>query len=823
MFVSTMEKPEMKEDIQKIIANLSLEEKASLCSGRDFWYMKGVERLGIQAIMLTDGPHGLRKQAGKADHIGLNESVPATCFPTASATASSWNRELMVEIGRALGEECLQENVAVILGPGANIKRSPLCGRNFEYISEDPFLTGEMAAGLIEGVQSQGVGVSLKHFAVNNQESLRMTINAVVDERTLREIYLAGFEQAVKKASPWTVMSAYNKINGSYCSENKWLLTTLLREEWGHTGIVVTDWGANNDRVEGLKAGQDLEMPSSNGINDARIVEAVKSGALDEAVLDQSVARLLELILKADANRKGDFHYDAEAHHTLARRATAESIVLLKNEGGILPLKKDQKIALIGEFARQPRYQGAGSSLIVPQKLDNAHDELARLTDRFTFSAGYDLKSDVPDDALIQAACSAARDADVVVILAGLPARYETEGVDRESIQMPECHNELIRRVAEANPNTVVVLSNGAPVAMPWLSQVKGVLEAYLGGEAGGGGMVDVLYGAVNPAGKLAETFPLKTEDCPAHSYYPSGPKTVEYREGIYVGYRYYETAKKPVLFPFGHGLSYTTFTYSDLNIFKEWSAEAEDLQVNIIVKNAGPVAGAEVVQLYVRDVKSSIFRPDKELKGFARVFLQPGEEKSVEFTLNKRSFAYYNTSIHDWHIESGVFDILIGASCADIRARGAVWVESSQPEAQAPDLRKTASIYYHLSPPSGKLDIDDASFEALYGGELPPNQRLPGELFTINSTLGEIKGTFVGKRLYGMIKSSFQKMFGPTEDEATSKMMRHILEEMPLRNIVMMSNGQFSPAMVESLLQMMNGKFIPGLLKFFGVVMRKK
>lgn len=812
----------MDQVIQSILAVLTLEEKASLCSGMDFWHLKGIERLGIPAIMVTDGPHGLRKQAGAADHVGLNASIPATCFPTASATASSWDPDLMAAIGRALGEECQQEGVAVILGPGANIKRSPLCGRNFEYISEDPYLTGEMAAGLISGVQSQGIGTSLKHFAVNSQESLRMTINAVVDERALREIYLAGFEQAVKKGQPWTVMCAYNKVNGQYCAENERLLTSILRDEWGFDGIVVTDWGANNDRVEGLKAGLDLEMPSSNGVTDAQIIAAVKSGTLALEVLDRAVGRLLSLILKAEKNRTPDFHFDPEAHQALARRAASESIVLLKNDGHLLPLDKSQSIAVIGAFARQPRYQGSGSSLINPSCLECAYDALTSLvTGEMTYADGYDLKSDDPDEAMIQAACEAAREAEAVVVFAGLPERDETEGIDREHLRMPEGHNLLIQRIAEVNPNIVVVLSNGAPLEMPWAGAVKSILEGYLGGQAGGPASVDVLFGSVNPSGKLAETFPLKVADTPCFQYFPAGPKTVEYRESIFVGYRYYDTARKTVLFPFGHGLSYTTFDYFDLDTDLERITDDGQVKVSITIKNTGPVAGAEVVQLYIRDVKSTIFRPEKELKGFCKIFLQPGEERRVEFTLSKRSFAYYNPTLCDWHVESGVFEILVGSSSADIRARGAVWVESSQPEAPIPELRKTAPVYYRL--PVGGLVIDGANFKALYGMDLPPSQRLPGEPYTINSTLNEVRATFVGKRLYGLIQNSARKMINTGGNETMSRMIDKIIGDMPLRNVIVMSNGQFSYPLVDALLLMMNGRPFPGLFKLLGVLIKKR
>jgi beta-glucosidase len=801
----------MNERIQRLLREMTLEEKASLCSGQDLWHLKGIGRLGIPPIMVTDGPHGLRKQSTSAGQVDLSKTVPATCFPTAAATGSSWDRHLLYEIGCALGEECQQEDVAVILGPGANIKRSPLCGRNFEFFSEDPYLTGQMAASLIRGVQAQGVGTSLKHYAVNNQETRRMTVDAVVDERALREIYLAGFEAAVKDGHPWTVMNAYNKVNGTYCSEHESLLTSILRDEWGHVGIVVTDWGACNDRVAGLKAGQDLEMPSSGGLNDARIARAVKEGALDEAVLDRTVARLLELIFRASESHKEGYRYDVDAHHALARRAAAASAVLLKNDGGRLPLPVDAKIALIGAFAKSPRYQGAGSSLMAPSRLDNTFDEMARRGLPFAYAAGYTISSDAPDEALIQEACALARDAAVAVVMAGLPPIYETEGVDRDHMRLPESHNQLILRVAEANPNLVVLLSNGAPVEMPWLDKATAVLDLYLGGQAGGSAAIDLLYGDVNPSGKLAETFPVRLEDNPSHCYFPAGPKTVEYRESLYVGYRYYEAAKKRVLFPFGHGLSYTSFEYSDFALSKERISDGEDLAVSVTVKNTGAVAGAEIVQLYVRDVESTAFRPGKELKGFDKVELKPGETRRVDFCLDRRAFAYYNVSLADWHVEGGAFEILVGASSADIRAWATVWVDASRPDVPVPDLRRAAPEYYHL--PAETLEISDAAFQAVYGRPPPPGRPVSGEPFTILSTLGDIKHNFIGGFLYRQIRVGFDKALATTADEPTKLMMAHTLDELPLRSLVMMSGGQLRPEIVNGLLLLMNGKVAQGVV----------
>ncbi|MGX4584550.1 beta-glucosidase [Paenibacillus chitinolyticus] len=673
----------MKRDIQALLAQMTLEEKAGMCSGLDFWHLKGIERLGIPSIMVTDGPHGLRKQQGSADHLGIFDSVPATCFPSAAGMASSWNRELIGEVGMALGEECQAEDVAVLLGPGANIKRSPLCGRNFEYFSEDPYLSSEMAASHIQGVQSQGVGTSLKHFAVNNQEHRRMGVDAIVDERTLREIYLASFEGAVKKGKPWTVMSAYNKVNGTFASENKYLLTDILKEEWGHEGFVVTDWAANNVRVDGLAAGQELEMPSTGGITDRQIVEAVQSGQLTEEVLNNAVERILRIIFMSVDHKKQNASYDQDEHHRLARSAASESMVLLKNEKSLLPLAKGKKLAVIGAFAQSPRYQGGGSSHIKPSRMDVPFEEIKKLAGEsasVVYALGYHADKDDLDDALIEEAKQAACEADVAIIIAGLPDRYESEGYDRTHLQMPASHNQLIEAVAGVQSNVAVVLLNGSPVEMPWISQVDAVLEAYLGGQAVGGAIADLLFGEANPSGKLAETFPMKLADNPSFLFFPGEGNRVEYREGIFVGYRYYDTKQVKPLFPFGYGLSYTTFKYSNLTVERKEMLDTDTVYVQVTVQNTGARAGKEIVQLYVRDVASTVARPYKELKGFTKVSLQPGEKKTVKFTLDKRAFAYYNVEINDWHVETGEFEVMIGHSSEDIVLSETVHVQSTVP-----------------------------------------------------------------------------------------------------------------------------------------------
>ncbi len=643
--------------IEELLSQLSLEEKAGLCSGANFWNLKGVERLEIPSVMVTDGPHGLRKQAGNSDHVGLNDSEPATCFPTASALASSWDTTLIEEVGRALGEECIKEDVAVLLGPGANIKRHPLCGRNFEYFSEDPFQSAAMASALVQGVQSKGIGTSLKHFAANNQETLRMTVDAVIDDRALREIYLPGFETVVKEAQPHTVMCAYNKINGEYCSENQWLLTDVLKKEWGHKGLVVTDWGANNERVKGLSAGQELEMPSSGGLNDRKIVEAVRNGDLDEKVLDQSVRLILNMILRNSAVlESGDKSVcDMEYHHQLARKAEVSSAVLLKNDG-ILPLAERITIAVIGAFAETPRYQGSGSSLINPFRLEAALDAMKIRfgSGNVSYAPGYDLSSTVPDVNLISEAAELAAEADVVVLFVGLPDITESEGFDRNTLDMPASHNDLINAVSAANREIVVVLSNGAPISMPWLGNVKAVLEGYLGGQSWGPAMADLLSGDVSPSGKLAETFPISLQKDPADPNFPGGTQSVYYAESLYIGYRYYDASREEVLFPFGYGLSYTTFEYSDLKV--EDPDDDLNTRISYTIRNTGGTAGAEISQVYIQDLESTAFRPVKELKGFRKTYLNAGEESRVTVELNRRSYAFWDSGKGDWVVEAGDF-----------------------------------------------------------------------------------------------------------------------------------------------------------------------
>lgn len=797
----------------ELLSKMTLEEKIALLSGKDFWHLRGNDRLGIPELMITDGPHGLRKQNPDGDKKGLSNSVPTTCFPTAVTTACSWDPDLLYRMGEAMGEECLAEKVSVILGPGVNMKRSPLCGRNFEYFSEDPLLAGELAAGLINGVQSKGVGTSIKHFAVNSQEKRRMTIDSVVDERAMREIYLTAFEIAVKKSQPWTVMNAYNRLNGTYCSDNGYLQNDILRDEWGFEGIVVTDWGAANDRVLGLKNGNDLEMPSSGGYNDKKICAAVRDGSLDEKYVDLAADRMLTLIKKSE-EVLGDYTYDKNAHHELAAEICRQSLVLLKNEDNILPLKKDAKIAVIGEMARAPRYQGAGSSVINPTKLSDAFDGLIALGVNPLFAPGYNKKKDEINETMLRDARIVAKKADIAVLFIGLTEEYESEGYDRSHLGLPVSHTKLLEEVLEVNKNVVVVLSGGSPVEMPWINDVKAVLNGYLGGQASGLAVADLLTGKANPSGKLAETYPAALSDTPCYNYYPGTEQTAEHRESVFVGYRYYDSAMKNVLFPFGFGLSYTSFEYSDIKLSADKIKDTDTLTLTYKIKNTGAVAGAEISQVYVSDRESTVFRPVKELRAFNKVYLEPGEEKEISIELSKRAFAYYNVNIMDWHVESGEFDIMVGASSRDIRLEATVNVTSTV-EAEVPDYRKTAPCYYMAD----VQDIPDSAFEAVLGREIPsPTLDITAPI-TLANSLGDARYTKWGGRINSLLNTALDTVIDA--DDPMTGMVKAMALEIPIRNFVTMSAGVFSAEMAEGLLMILNsqgagkglGKILKGLV----------
>ena len=756
-------------DIRKLVSQMTLEEKAGLCSGDDFWHTKAVERLGIPRTMVSDGPHGLRKQDDAADHLGINDSIKAVCFPTACATAASFDPDMIREMGEAIGDSCQHEKVSVVLGPAVNIKRSPLCGRNFEYFSEDPYLAGRMATEIIRGIQSRNVGTSIKHFALNSQEHRRMSSSSDADERTIREIYFPAFEMAVKEAKPWTVMCSYNRINGVYASENPWLLTDVLRKEWGFEGYVVSDWGAVSDRPAGVAAGLDLEMPASGGVNDRKIVEAVRSGKLDEKLVDRACERILNIVFRYLENAKPDTPWDKEAQHAMAARIAAECMVLLKNEDDLLPLDREDEIAFIGEFAEKPRFQGGGSSHINCFRTTGALEAAKGL--KVTYARGYDVAADDAPEEMIAEAVAAARKAKAAVVFAGLPDAYESEGYDRSNMRMPACQNKLIEAVAEANPNTVVVLHNGAPVEMPWIGRVKAVLEAYLGGQAVGTAAVSVLFGDANPCGKLPETFPLKLEDNPSYLYYGGEGDTAEYREGVFVGYRYYDKKKMDVLFPFGHGLSYTTFEYSGLKLSAEKIRDTETLTAAVTVKNTGKRAGKAVVQLYVGDKESTPIRPVRELKGFAKVLLQPGESREIAFTLDKRAFAYWNKQIHDWHVETGVFTVEAGGSSRDLPLKAEVTVES------------TVELPRHYTPDSIFMDV---MADPKAAPIMKDYMKMTMEIFGSEDGQGETEAA----------KEA-------VSEDMTLAMMRY----MPLRGALSFGGGADSSRLMEELLKKLNGE----------------
>ena len=678
----------MKTNIKQLISQMTLEEKAGLCSGLDFWHTKAVKRLGVPNIMVSDGPTGLRKQDQNGDHLGVNDSIKAVSFPSGCLTACSFDRDLLRMEGEVLGDECQAEDIAVLLGPALNIKRSPLCGRNFEYLSEDPYLAGELGAAYTQGVQSKNIGTSVKHFAANSMEYRRMSSTSNMDERTLREIYLPAFETTVKKAKPDTIMCSYNRVNGTFASENKFLLTDILRKEWGFDGFVVSDWGAVNDRVAGLLAGLDLEMPASGGDTDKQIAQAVRDGKLDEAVLDTAVERILKIVFKfLEGRQKGNF--DKNAHHLVTAEIAKESMVLLKNDSKILPLKEKDagQILFVGAFAQKPRYEGGGSSHINAFKVTGALQAAKDAGLNIKWQQGFDIKESKAKDAkLLAAAKTAAKKAKTVVIFAGLPDSYESEGYDRSHMKLPANQNILIEEIAKVNKNVVVVLHNGSPVEMPWVKSAKAILESYLGGQAVGIAQIDLLFGRANPSGKLAESFPIKLQDNPSYLNYPGNGTVANYAEGIFVGYRYYDKKEMDVLFPFGHGLSYTTFEYSALKVDAKKIKGGQSVVASVKVKNTGKKAGKEIVQFYVAAPQGTECkppyrepRPKMELKGFEKVELKPGETKTVTVTLDARAFSVWDESLHDWYVPGGTYQILAAASSRDVRLCAKVEVEATQ------------------------------------------------------------------------------------------------------------------------------------------------
>ncbi|WP_088102767.1 beta-glucosidase [Halalkalibacter urbisdiaboli] len=786
---------------REIIEKMTLEEKASLMSGKDFWTTQEIDRLGVNSIFLADGPHGIRKQAEAADHLGLNESIPATCFPTAATVANSWNTDLGEKIGRYLGEEAVAQKVNVLLGPGINMKRDPLCGRNFEYFSEDPYHAGKLAAGYIRGIQSHGISACVKHFAANNQEERRMSIDTIVDERALREIYLTAFEIAIKEGKTKTVMSSYNMLNGAYTNESIHLMREILRDEWNFDGVVVTDWGGSNDRVAGLLAGNELEMPTTAGETNQEIIQAIKTGKIKEDVLDECVDRLLDLIFSTEEVYSKPHHttFDQDEHHKVAQQVAEESIVLLKNEGNVLPLNKGIKVATIGDFAKNPRYQGAGSSIVNPTILDNT---LESLDGAGLVSIGYEPgfeRYGKKSKKKIDQACALAKEADVVLLYIGLDEATEAEGLDRQNMQLPANQIELIHALYEVNPNIVAVLSSGAAIEMPWVDKVKGLLHAYLSGQAGAKAILRVLTGEVNPSGKLAETYPIRYEDTPAYHHFPGKEVSVEYRESMYIGYRYYDKADINVRFPFGFGLSYTTFGYSDIQVTKDG--------VTFQLTNKGDVAGMEIAQMYVACQSDAIFRPKKELKGFTKVFLNPGETKTVTISFDDKTFRYFNVKTNQWEIEEATYDIIIGASSVDMRLEDSIFVEGTN--APLPYDKEKLPTYY-----SGKdNNVSEAEFEALLGRKVPVSTWDRTKPLGYNDTIAQCQYAKGGFARFAFRFISFAHWFlrkiGKRE---LANLIMMSVYHMPFRGVARMTGGVINMPMLDGILLIVNGNFFKGL-----------
>lgn len=784
---------------QEIIDQMTLEEKAALMSGKGFWDTVGIERLSIPSIRLSDGPHGIRKQAGDADHLGLNASVPATCFPTAATMANSWNPVMGEGVGRYLGKEAVSQNVDVILGPGLNIKRSPLGGRNFEYFSEDPYLAGKMAAGYIRGIQSEGVVACPKHFAVNSQELRRMSNDAVLDERTFREIYTTGFEIAVKEGKAKSIMSAYNKINGVYANENEHLLKEILVDEWGFDGFVVSDWGGSNDHAAGVKAGSHLEMPTTGNDGKRLLLKAIADGTLTEEALNQRVDELLDVIFWIQEQKKSRDdvkNFDVEEHHTIAKRAAEECIVLLKNEDNILPLNPMQKVAVIGDFAFHSRYQGAGSSLVNPTRLDEAVDLWEKADVKLVGAISGFMRNGEQKEELTKNALALAKSADVVILYLGLDEVEESEGKDRNHMKLAQNQVDLLEAIAEVNNNVVVVLSAGCAIEMPWLSKVKGLIHGYLAGQAGAESIINVITGTICPSGRLAETYPIKLEDTPCYHYYPGKEITSEYREGIYVGYRYYETADVPVLFPFGFGLSYTEFNYDSMRIDKNG--------ITVKITNIGDYAGAEVVQMYVALEDSAIFRPCKELKGFSKVYLEPGESIEVAIPFDDKTFRYFNVKSNKWEVEDGTYRIMVGANIKDIRLSGYKTVKGTKSE--SPYNTEDFEIYY-------KADIkqvSDEAFRALLGHEIPESNWNTNAPLGMNDAVCQMY--YAKSRVARVALKAIRFFKDRSIDKGNPNLNLLFIYDIPFRGIAKMMGGAVSMEMAEALLTIVNGHFFRGM-----------
>lgn len=780
---------------QDLIDKMTVEEKAVFLSGKSEWESRDIARLNIPSIFCSDGPHGIRKQLGAGDHLGLNESVPATCFPTAASIANSWNVELGKEVGEALGKEAAAQDVDILLGPGLNMKRSPLCGRNFEYFSEDPYLAGKMASAYINGIQSQGIVACPKHFAVNSQELRRMAMNSVLDERTLREIYLTGFEIAVKEGNAKAIMSSYNEVNGVYANENKHLLQEILRDEWGFDGIVVTDWGASNSHAKGVAAGSNLEMPAP-GLDSAReIMRALEDHTLTTDELDDCVDDLLDVVFFLAGNRKdGSKGFDKHLHHELARKAAVESAVLLKNEDDILPLKRGTKVALIGDFAIEPRYQGAGSSMVNATTVET----MEKMIDNYDLQVvginqGY-RRTGEPDALLTKNSLELARSADVILYCFGLDELSESEGLDRTHMRIPQNQIELLEALARVNPRIIGIISAGAAIEMPWQNNLKAILHGYLYGQAGASAMLDLITGKENPSGRLNETYPIRYEDTPSYHNFPSTERTSEYREAIYIGYRYYDSSRIQVQYPFGFGLSYTKFEYSNLKVDKNG--------VKVTIMNMGEYDGAEVVQMYVGLPNAIVFRPDKELKGFTKVFLKKGEQKEVTIPFDDKTFRYWNVKTNQWEIEAGTYEIMIGVSVEDIRLKQKLEVDGTTD--QYPYNPATLPYYY-----TGLAqDIQDEEFETLLGHAIPSG-KWTGQL-GMNDAVCQMY--YAKSRLARFIYNRLTKMKKKSEDVGKPDLNVLFIYNMPFRALAKMTGGVVNMEMVEGILEVINGHFLRGI-----------
>ena len=787
---------------QDILNKLTLTQKVALLSGRDIWSTYEFPQAGVPSMVLSDGPHGVRRQAGAGDHLGLNPSLPATCFPTAAGLANSWDPALAETMGAAIGEEAACQGVGTLLGPGLNIKRSPLGGRNFEYFSEDPYLAGKMAAGLIRGIQQNGISACPKHFAANSQELLRMSSDSVVDERTLREIYLTGFEIAVKEGHPRSIMSSYNRINGTYANDSYELLTWILREEWGFDGFVVTDWGGSNDHVEGVKAGSNLEMPGTIGDSDRELLEALKEGRITQEVIDRRVDELLDVVLWTHpAASRENASFDEQAHHDLARTVAARTAVLLKNEDKLLPLARGTKVAVIGDMALEPRYQGAGSSMVNCTLLDKPVDALGESGLEIVGQVRGYRRDGKKDPELLKAAVDLAKNAQVVLLYMGLPEIAESEGMDRQHMRLPENQEELLRAVSEANPNVAVVLAGGSPVEIPWLEQCRALIHGYLSGQAGAGAMADLLTGRAEPSGRLAESYPLVYTDTPNHNYFPGRQRTAEYREGPFVGYRYYQTVGKRVRFPFGYGLSYTTFAYSDL--------KAGEKEVSFTLTNTGDRQGTETPQVYVGMKDSALFRPAAELKGFAKVTLEAGESRTVTIPLDDKAFRYFNVKTHRWEVEGGSYTISVGPNAARLPLSAQVEVKGTG--AEIPYQKEKLPSYY-----MGQVDnVPDSQFQTLLGRPIPRRDWDTGAKLTLNDSLSQL---FYAKnplaRTAGRILEGKKRK---SEEKGSPDLNILFIQNMPFRALAKMTGGMVTMDMAAAILDICNGHFFRGAGKTIG------